>query len=178
MQEILKEFRGPTPGVCSWFITQTIDPKLNSKPAEYQFAATLNLFIKILEKYCSDYQYVTELTEQANVHYHAWVVFRNVNNKFRFINEIKKTKNLGFCKINKDPIIEYDRVALYMIDIGDDKAGKNLKAAYALIQKREVIGSFCPIMYQKPLHDLQPIDVTTSSLDDGVLILGRTLYRD
>jgi len=178
MEKILQDFIKPTAG--SWFITQTISPKLNIKPASYQFAVAINPFIKILDRYCYDYQYVTELTDQCNVHFHAWVVFKNDNNKFRFINDIKKTKELGFCKINVQPITEIERTASYMIDANDEKKGKNLKAAYALIQRTEVIGRYSALKLRNEYDDYANSGANSSAnssnlIDTSALNIAMTL---
>jgi len=156
------------PLINSWFITQTICPKLYTKSAELQFALTLNPFLKILEKYCYNYSYVTELTEHANVHYHAWIELRNDNNKYRLINEIKKTRNLGFCMINKERIEDIERTYAYMVDSDLRKMGKNLQAAYNLILKPEVAGSKNNLNFDlfKGLIRNQPILINEINLID------------
>lgn len=136
---IIQSMNAPKPN--TWFLTVTLKPSIFPKPAAYQFVASINPFIKILEKYCYDYSYVTELTEHANVHYHAWIELRNNNHKYRIINEFKKDKVLGFCKINTEPIYDTDRTYAYMLDEHNKKIGKNLKAAYDLIQRKEIAGS-------------------------------------
>lgn len=125
----------------TWFITITIDPKLFVKTAKQQFEITYPPMIKILDRFSYDYSYVTELTEHANVHYHCWLEFKNINTKYRFINAFKESKHLGFIKVNKEPIIETERTYAYMIDAENKKQGKNLAAAYDLIRKYEIAGS-------------------------------------
>lgn len=144
MEEVIARLRKPNGG---YFITVTLKPLLYIKPASYQFACTINELLKILNNNCYDFGYVTELTDNSNVHYHAWVEFKNINNKHKFINAFKKSKVLGFCKVNTEPIVEIERTYNYMIDVENKKVGKNLKAAYDLIGKPEIAGGRIPFVY-------------------------------
>lgn len=129
------------------FLTVTLSPKIYDKPPKYQFLATINQIIRVLERFCLDYCLVTELTDQGNVHYHAWIHQRNRNNQCRLCVALKKLKYIGFIKINKEDITETERTYNYML--GHDKSGCNLDAAYQEIKMADVVSNYSIIKLNK-----------------------------
>jgi hypothetical protein len=99
----------------SYFVTITLDPKLYKYTSLTQFEMTACEVHNIIDHASLDYGCVAELTDDANVHYHAWIDFRSYSHRIQFINRIKKCRILGFIKINKEPIENVVRVYDYMI---------------------------------------------------------------
>lgn len=145
-QQTLARIRETTPGVAL-FLTVTINPKLNSHPARYQFCSTYTDVIHILNIYCRDYSLIAETTLEACIHYHAWVVLRNPQARPVFMNKLKKSKNLGYVKLNKDYITDTKRVYYYMLDPDNTKQGANVSMAYDLVDLPEVVTNYTPLIY-------------------------------
>lgn len=92
--------RMPTPGFD--FITQTLNPKFCSdRLSKQQFENTKFEIMSILDYVCNDYCMVTEITEASNVHYHAWVIFKDSTHKKMYHEIVKANRKFGFCKISK-----------------------------------------------------------------------------
>jgi len=138
------EVREPPRG--SRFLTVTINPRLNAKPPSYQFAVTYNDLVHILNIYARDFCLVTELTLQACVHYHIWFVLRNNNAQCFMCAKLKAVKNLGFIKVNADPIVDTVRTLAYMLDSKCLKEGANLNAAIITINRWEVVTNYTPLI--------------------------------
>lgn len=84
-------------------LTVTISPKLYNKPPRYQLVATRGVLLSILTRYCKDYCVVVELTQDANVHYHAWYVLSDPSQAVYFRIALKKAtkRNLGYHCVSK-----------------------------------------------------------------------------
>lgn len=165
------EVRKPPRG--SLFLTVTISNKLNNLVPKIQFMKTQPLVRRILDKYMSDYCLTTEVTEQGNVHYHAWIIFRNINHKARLCVEFKAKRELGFIKINPTPIENVDRTYNYMIDANNEKVGKNLKEAFHLLQRIDIVYNYTPLITNMNynISDTTPSspDTISVSLDTPIL---------
>lgn len=100
IQAIRECIRMPHPDFS--FVTITLNPKLFSLPVRKQYDCTILDVKSILDYLCKDYSLVAELTEIGNVHYHAWVVFREKCDKKRFTELFRSNARFGFTKISKD----------------------------------------------------------------------------
>lgn len=137
------------PPKYSRFLTVTINPKLNKKNPQYQFAATHSTLLRILDKYCSDYCKVTEVTEEGNVHYHLWFMLRNIHHMANLCVDMKNSKVLGFYCLDKNPIEKQDDVYKYLRGEaeGKDKTGKDLKMAHKLMPtESSLVWNYTPLM--------------------------------
>lgn len=94
----------PIPG--AHFVTITLDPKSYKFCASVQHDMTVNFIETLLYDTCSNFQCTPELTEDGNVHYHAWLIFNDITSRMIFIDRIKRNRLLGFMKINKEVIAE------------------------------------------------------------------------
>lgn len=90
------------PKVNFKFITQTLNPKLYKESSIKQFKQTINDILQILEYLTEDYNIITELTEEGNVHYHFWAVFKEHRNYIDYVEIIKCNFKFGFSKLSKD----------------------------------------------------------------------------
>lgn len=84
------------------FVTITLNPKLFSIPVRKQYDCTVLDVKSILNYVCLDYTLITELTEEGNVHYHAWATFKEKCDKKRFKELFRSNARFGFTKISKD----------------------------------------------------------------------------
>lgn len=98
----------------SYFITVTLKPKLYKYPSTTQFEMTACQLEVYANQYATNFDILPELTNEGNIHYHGWLLFPDNLHKFKFQDKVKKDKNLGFIKINTEPIIDCQRVAEYM----------------------------------------------------------------
>lgn len=100
IDKLLKEIRIPEPGFK--FITQTLSPKLYKYSAIKQFRFTVNDIISVLDYVGNDYCMVTELTNEGNVHYHFWIVFKEGFTGANYLDIMKYNTRFGFSKISKE----------------------------------------------------------------------------
>lgn len=139
------------PPKYSLFLTVTLPKRLNSEFTGYQFNVTYPCIVSILNRYCYDFCLVTEVTEDANVHYHAWIILKKQSDKCFLCAAIKKDKNLGFYKLDKNAIEDQHRVYKYMRGECDkDKEGKDLKAAHKIMPlETRLVTNFTSMMFNE-----------------------------
>lgn len=99
-----------------YFITITIKPKLYQYSSVTQIELTNNILFDLLYKYTKDFYCVAEHTKAGNIHYHAVLEFDPsvYGQRTLLINALKKTKIIGFFKLDTKSIEECERVANYM----------------------------------------------------------------
>lgn len=94
------------PGGNTYFITQTLKPKFYKYSTETQRNLTYHQFGAMLKEFTDDFICCCEITEQANIHYHGIVVFKNEINKLKMINKCKSKQSIGFMKITPKAIVD------------------------------------------------------------------------
>lgn len=97
------------PGSLTYFLTITLKPHLYKFNSLTQYEMTVN-YVKAILKHASSYYCSTELTVQANVHYHSIVQFSNKVQMMRVINMLKRNKYFGFIHLNSRCIESLDQL--------------------------------------------------------------------
>lgn len=96
-QQERSEIRYPPPDFK--LLTVTLPPKFYKETPKTQLYMSLFPLKCILARHCIDYSMVVELTQEANVHYHAWIK----SDKIVYISAaIKKCPQLGFLCISRE----------------------------------------------------------------------------
>lgn len=104
------------PIVGSHFVTITLSPKVYKYSSTTQFEFTVHELECALRSSSELFQCVPELTNDGNVHYHAWVKFNDKYQLVSFINKIKRMRGrFGFVKVNRETIENVSRVKEYML---------------------------------------------------------------
>lgn len=98
-QELLEYIRNCTQ---PYFLTVTLKPKLYKYSSVTQLELTNHDLFTILYQTTASYHCVAEHTTAGNVHYH--IIFDTINSHsaILLINRLKKNKNYGFVKLDKD----------------------------------------------------------------------------
>lgn len=155
--DLIREVREPEEG--SLFLTVTLSPKLYKHHPKLQFYKTHGIVADIMDRFCTDYCRITELTEDGNLHYHAWITLKNPNHRVRFLCTFKEKRyqyKLGYAKLNKEPIVDTMRVYNYMLgrSISDDKdkTGKDLKEACSIIDNIYCVYNFTSLLNTVPIE--------------------------
>lgn len=102
------------PFIGSYFVTITLPPFFYKFQSTTQFELTAGYLEDILDQNADHYEFLPELTDQGNVHYHGWATFKDTVHRIKFMDRVKRSKKLGFLKINDQRIIDVERVAKYM----------------------------------------------------------------
>lgn len=83
------------------FLTITLKPKLYKYSSITQLELTNNVLFNILYRHTIDFAVVSEHTQNANIHYHCVISFRDKHDTIALINFLKKSKDFGFIKLDK-----------------------------------------------------------------------------
>lgn len=92
------------------FITFTLPKKFYQFQSLTQYEMTINAFRLKLTTARALSTYCVEITNSANVHYHAIMSFRDDLAQISFINSIRRCTYLGFYKITDNPITHKDNL--------------------------------------------------------------------
>lgn len=134
VQSVIKDVRMPPPDFK--FITQTLSPKLYKKNAHSQFLSTLNDLVSVLDYVSNDYCLCTELTEDSNVHYHFWIVFKEKYTFAHYIEIIKSNFKFGFTKMTK---IKYEKTTLRQQTDSYNYLIKDIEKTYCIVRSRQIV---------------------------------------
>lgn len=134
------------------FVTQTLSPKLYSKSRLQQFQTTINDLISVLDYISEDYNLVTEITDDGNVHYHFWVIFKERFSYCHYKEIISNNYKFGFNMLTK---IKHDKTTLQQQQNTYSYMIKSIEKTYDIIRCKSIVTN-------KSDHN---IDVNTSPDD-------------
>lgn len=118
------------------FITQTLSPKLYSLSANKQFSRTVNDIISLLDYMCKDYCLVTELTQDGNVHYHAWILFKDNFKQAYYKDAIKSNFKFGYVMFSKK---NFNKTTLQQQQDSYNYLKKDLVETYKFIRSKNIV---------------------------------------
>lgn len=118
------------------FITQTLSPRLYKYGIHQQFSMTMNDLVSVLDYLCQDYCIITEVTDDGNVHYHFWVVFRKQFSFPHYKETIKANSKFGFSMLSKN---NYKKTTLQQQNDCFNYMKKDIEKTYGLIRSRSIV---------------------------------------
>jgi len=107
------------PSEETYFLTITLPPKMHKYSSQTQYELTAFDYLRIIDNSVVQIT-VPELTKIGNIHYHTVIKFRDVNNKFTIINQLKKKRGLGFIHLKIDPIDTQDKLINSLVYLNKD----------------------------------------------------------
>lgn len=145
----------------SYFITITLPPTMYKLPAKIQYEFMLNHIRKTFRRY-GHFQLLPELTEEGNVHFHGWVDMTAIQ-RYKLIDHLKRMKHYGYSKINKDPIVDTNRVKEYMLK-SYHITHQIIRWSYPLIiqsdhYKTPITNIITTKTPQFPINQINPLDI-------------------
>ncbi len=156
VQRISAQVTSPTPSFK--FATLTLNPRLQKHPANKQFSITIAHFISVLQTFNEDYSYVTELTQNGNVHYHFWFVDKYKNSMREMMDTFKQIQLFGFMcisrdNVNKSTLQKQEDTYAYML--------KDIEGTYKLVRSRNMTGNRQVVIdINKDDYDTHELDIT------------------
>jgi len=84
------------------FITLTLKPTLYKYQSITQYELTIPYVRSICQTFSNRFCITTEMTLQANIHYHILIHFDTSLKRIAFINKVRKCKFIGFYKISPE----------------------------------------------------------------------------
>lgn len=100
-------------GDC-WFITITLKPKIYKIESKFQYMHT-SLEVENICYRHGCMLICPELTKDGNVHYHGIMNFKSNVSRINFCNTLKKSRIIGYFKINSSPIEMWERTMNYIV---------------------------------------------------------------